>query len=312
MKGPAGSPGHVREAGPNAALSVYPLLLAVVFALGINWPFISIGLESIPPLWFTFFRFSGAAAIVATVNLIRGGLRRPPRRDWPVVVSVGVFRIGLLAALVFVALQFVPPGRSAVLVWTTSLWTVPLAAFFLGERLARRNWVGLVVGIAGIVVLVEPWVLDWSDTGVVVGIGLLLTAAIMNAAVSVQLRGHDWTSSPRSALPWQLTIAAAPLGVAALLIEGSPGVDWSWLLLLNVGYQAAFASGFALWAQQVLYQRLPATTTNLGLMAVPAVGLLASAVIVDEPLTTAAIIGLVAIVTGVVLNLLTPNVDHAP
>ncbi|NIR38934.1 MAG: EamA family transporter, partial [Actinobacteria bacterium] len=75
--------------------------------------------------------------------------------------------------LVFLALEIVPPGRSSILIWTSSLWTVPIAAAFLGERMSRLRWAGLLAGVAGILFVFEPTRLDWGDSRVLLGHGML-------------------------------------------------------------------------------------------------------------------------------------------
>jgi drug/metabolite transporter (DMT)-like permease len=281
----------------------YVLIVGVVFALGLNWPLISTGLEVVSPWWFLVLRISGAAVIIWVVNSLSGQIRPMDRGDLPVIASVAVVRLTVMTGFVFVALQFVDAGRSAVLVWTASMWTVPIAALFLKEHMDGIRWVGLSTGIGGIVALVEPWEQDWSDGGVVAGHALLLVAAILHASVTVHIRGHRWQSSPRDVLPWQLLAATPPLVLIALTFEGVPHIDWSWGFAGNLFYQAVIASAFALWAQQTVLQRLSATSTSLTLMAVPVVGLLSSVIVLDERLTLIAIVGVVAIITGVATNI---------
>jgi drug/metabolite transporter (DMT)-like permease len=294
----------------------YLLIVLVVFALGINWPFITIGLDHVSPWWFVALRMSGAAVLIGIFNAVTGRLRPPPREDVPVVASVALGRLTVMTGMVFVALQFVPAGRSAVLVWTASLWTVPIAAAALHERMSAVRWVGLVVGISGIVALVEPWSLDWSDGSIVFGHALLLAAAVLNASVTVHIRSHRWHSSPRIVLPWQMFAATGPLAVIAFAVEGPPAIDWTWGFAANLLYQSAIASAFAQWAQQTVLQRMTATSMNLSLMAVPVVGLVASVIVLDERLTAALIVGVVAIVGGVVANVLADATadaaEHSP
>jgi len=288
---------------PTTRRMAYVLIVGVVFALGLNWPLISTGLEVVSPWWFVVLRIGGAALIIWVVNSLTGHIRPVDRGDVPVIASVALVRLTVMTGLVFVALQFVDAGRSAVLVWTASLWTVPIAALFLKEHMDTVRWIGLGVGIAGIVALVEPWEQDWSDGGVIAGHALLLVAAILHASVTVHIRGHRWHSSPREVLPWQLLAATPPLVLIALTFEGVPHIDWTWGFAGNVFYQAVIASAFALWAQQTVLQRLSATSMSLTLMAVPVVGLLSSVIVLDERLTLIAVVGVVAIITGVATNI---------
>ncbi len=81
-------------------------------------------------------------------------------------------------------------------------------------------------------------------------------------------------------------------------------IDWTPQLVWIVVYQGVLATGTAFWAQIVILRNLAAVSTNLTLMAVPVVGLVSSAVLLGEDITTTLAIGLLLIILGVALNLL--------
>jgi drug/metabolite transporter (DMT)-like permease len=167
-----------------------------------------------------------------------------------------------------------------------------------------RRWVGLWLGISGVLVLFEPWQLSWSEPGVILGHVLLILAAMTNAATSVHIRGHRWTMTPLQAIPWQLAGAAIILLILALVTDGIPEIDWTGQLGWIVAYQGLLATGTAFWAQIVILRNLAAVSTNLTLMAVPVVGVVSSALFVGEEVTGTLVGGLVLIIAGVTLNLL--------
>ena len=101
--------------------AVYPLLAAIVFSFGINWPIMSTGLQSISALWMAALRLAGAAVTLFAIALATRRLALPPRADYPVLFSVAVFRLALVFVLVFAGLEIVPAGRSSILVWTSAL-----------------------------------------------------------------------------------------------------------------------------------------------------------------------------------------------
>ncbi|MGH8913256.1 MAG: DMT family transporter [Acidimicrobiia bacterium] len=295
--------GHVGEHRPSR-LTIYLLLATVVLVLGFNWPIMATGLKSITPIWMSVFRVLGALVVVVTIGAVKGRMSVPPRRDLPMIVSLAVFRLAAVFVLVFTALRLVPPGRSSVVVWTTSLWTVPIAAIFLAERMSARRWAGLALGITGVLVLFEPWGFDWNEPGVALGHGLLILAAIVNAATAVHIRGHHWTIAPLEAIPWQLLGAAVPLVILGLIVDGPPVIDWTPQLVLVVLYEGMLATGVAFWAQIVILRNLPAVSTNLTLMAVPVIGVASSAVLFGEEVTAPLATGLVLVIAGVAINLL--------
>lgn len=309
MTAPESSPSPAATARRPAESSLsrrvmYGLLAVVVVSFGVNWPVMSAGVRHISPVWMGAFRVGSSLLVFACMAVARGRLRLPPRSDWPIVASLALFGMSAVNILVFTALQIVPPGRSSVLTWTTPLWAVPIAAVFLGDRMTRSRWAGLALGIAGVVVLFEPWRLDWGDRQVVVGHLLLLLAAVINAAVSVHIRGHRWTITPLDALPWQLAGATAVLSLVAWLTEGAPRVEWTPLLVGNVAYQGVLVSGLALWAQIVIFRNIDPVSANLSMMGVPAIGVAASAVFAAEAVTFEVAAGLALIVSGVAVHLL--------
>jgi len=281
--------------------AVYVLAAGTVAVLGLNWPIMAHGVDLVPPLWLAAFRMAGAAFVVGALMLPRGA-GVPPREDRAILWSVGLVRLSLVTALVFSALEFVPPGRSSILVYTASLWTVPLAVAFLHERLTWLRIAGLTLGSLGVVLLLEPWTIDWNDTALLAGLGMLLLAAIANASTTVHIRAHRWSGTPLELMPWQMGIAAIPIAVIAAAVEGMPEIRWTAATVAVVAYQILLASAFGFWGLLTISRSLPAITTNLTLMAVPVVGLASSVPLANEPLTVAVVVGLLLVLGGVALG----------
>jgi drug/metabolite transporter (DMT)-like permease len=292
--------------------AVYAVAALTVAILGTNWPIMSAGVEQMPPLWLATLRIGGAGILVSLVLGIRGQLRRPASQDRPIVLSIGLGHLALVTGLVFVALRFVPPGRSSILVYTSALWAAPLAAFVLHERLTRLRLTGLLVGGTGILLLLEPWSLDWGDAHLLWGIGMLMLAAIANAATAVHVRWHRWVGSAIQVMPWQFGIATVPLAVLAYTVEGPPSVTWSRATAAIVAYQVVLASGVGVWGLLTVGRNLPAITANLTVMAVPVIGLGTSVAFRGEPLTIGVVASLALVLTGVVAGLLSDRLTPEP
>lgn len=288
------------------------MLFLIIMLLGCNWPVMAIALESFSPLWMSVFRLLSAAVTLLVVATIRGRVRTPSRQDVPIVLSIAVFRLGVATALVFIALQFVPPGRSSILVYTSALWAVPISALFLKEHPARVVRVGLAAGIVGILFLFEPWRFDWSNEKVLIGHVLLLLSAVIVAFVTVHIRAHDWHASPLDLFPWQLAGAALLTAVVAFVVEGPPAVEWSLPVSVNILYQGVFVSGIGTWGEITVSRSLPAVTTHVGLIGVPAVGLISSVLVVGELLTPAVVISLALIAASASTSAISEWKEAAP
>ncbi len=298
----SGSPAPPPGEGGRVDVLAYVLLAATVAILGFNWPLLAIGLESLSPLWFGALRLMSAAVVMFPAVAVARKLRPPAHTDLSVVASIGLGRLVGVLLLVLLALKIVPPGRASVLVWTASLWTVPIAARYLGETMTLRRWHGIIVAVSGIFVLVEPWRSDLNGR-VIGGYLLLLAAAVLNASTAVHARAHRWSDTPLALLPWQLLVATLPVVLMALAFDGVPRIDWSLELAGIVAYQGVLATSFAMWAQLTVLQRLPAVPTNLALMLVPVVGVISSVVVVHEKMTVAALLGAAMIGVGVLAGM---------
>jgi drug/metabolite transporter (DMT)-like permease len=291
---------------------VYLIGAATVLIFGVNWPIMARGDEAMAAMWLAAFRLVGAAVLVFAIVAARGSLSKLSRQDVPVLLSVGLIRVGLVNALVFSALRFVPPGRASVVAYTASLWTLPIAAIWLGEKLTPRRVGGVAAGCLGLVLLLEPWALDWSDARLIIGLGMLLGGAVAMAATTVHIRGHRWCATPLELMPWQLALGAVPTVALAWALEGPPAIDWSVVAVAIIVFQVVFASSFAMWGELTLCRSLPAISANLFLMAVPAVGLGASVLWAGETLTLAAAAGFALILGGVAAGLLSSTSDTVP
>lgn len=291
----------------NAVVSrrtAFILLGLIIVLWGANWPVMKIGLTYIPPLSFAAARMIMGAAILFAVAAVLGQLRLPSRHDRLIVLAVGLVQMAVFMALTTFALQFVPAGRSAILAYTTSLWVVPIAILTLGEHLNRLKLGGFLCGLGGVAVLFNPFGFDWSDRDVLIGNGLLLVSALLWAVLIVLIRGHRWAGSPLSLGPWQFTVGAGLLVPLAAVFEYDHPIRWSAELGWVLVYNGPIATAFCFWAMITVNRALPAITTSLGTLGVPAFGLLSATLALGEAVTLTNALGFLLIAGGLVFVIL--------
>ena len=273
-------------------------------ALGLNWPVMAAGVDLLPPLWLSAARLAGGGLVLGVFVAASGRLRVPERREYPLMANITLLRLAAVTSFVLLALQFTPPGRSSVLVYSSVLWAAPLARWLLQERVTPLRQAGVVAGLFGVVLIVSPWELDWSDHDLLIGYGLLMAAAIIQAFSTVHIRGHRWAVPPLSYMPWQLVGAGVGVAGAALLMHGLPThVEFTWEIAGMLGYQALIASAFGFWGVLTVSRNLPAVSSQLILMSAPAVGVAASSLILGEALDAGLIVGMLLIFAGVVVGM---------
>jgi len=285
-------------------LFYYFLLGSVVLSLGFNWPILDKAVEVVPPLWLMTFRLWGGALVGFAMNVLVGKRPSLPRQDWKIVAVLGVFRLAAIFFFVFYALQILPPGRSGILVWSSTLWAVPIAVIFLGERMSKLQVNGLLVGVVGLGMVLEPWTIAVSEPRIILGYLMLLGAALSGAWTTVYIRAHRWGGTALASTPWQMLCGGVPALAAALAIDGFPDIRWTWGTGFLVGYQMTLAGPLAVWAHLEALRHIPAISVNLTLMATPVVALLASWWLVDEQLGLPIVLGLALITAGVASNVL--------
>jgi drug/metabolite transporter (DMT)-like permease len=224
----------------------------------------------------------------------------------PVVLSISLLHMTGYALLVSIGLLFVPVGRSIVLAYTMPLWITPGAALFLGERLNAARAIGVLLGLAGLAVLFNPLAFDWHNRQALLGNAVLLVAALLWAASILHIRAHAWRAAPFDLIPWEMTLSAVVLSIAALFVDGWRPVVWSPDLVALMLYSALPGTVLAFWAAAVASRDLPAVTTSLGLLAAPVIGIVASIVTLGEAPTISLGVAVALIIGGIALGALSP------
>jgi len=226
------------------------------------------------------------------------------RDGWPIILSVDALQLTCFFAFANLGVQSVPPGRSGVLAYTTMLWMVPLS-WAVGEKVGARALVGAALGVAGIVVLIDPLRFDWSDRAVLFGYGWLLLAGFTWALAILHARSHRWRMSPLDVLPWQMGVATVLLWSLALIVEPSGYLDLEqsslWLALLYLG---VLAGPTATWAAVSIARALPPVTGSLGMLGVPLLAIASSVLLVGEPVTWPLAIGTLLVIAGIAIVIL--------
>ena len=129
---------------------------AVCLIWGTTYLGIRVSLESIPPALMGGLRWTIAGTLLALYVVARGE-KLPSRSQWPGIALLGFLLLGLGNGGVVFAEQWVTSGLAAVLVATSPFWMAAVEACLRdGERLRPSVIAGLIIGFAGIVILVWP------------------------------------------------------------------------------------------------------------------------------------------------------------
>jgi drug/metabolite transporter (DMT)-like permease len=197
----------------------------------------------------------------------------------------------------------VEAGRASILAYTLPLWVVPIVAIAARALPSRPEVTGLLLGLAGLALLLNPVAIDWTSPQVLVGVTILLAGAVAGAAALVHVRTHRWVGTPFDVQIWELAVALAPMAILAVILEWDEwaAVDWDLGIALVVLYSGALATAFAYWGSQSIVRAIGPTTTSIAYLAVPVVGIVTGAIVLAEPITLLDLAGLVVTSAGVIV-----------
>ena len=285
---------------PPRAARVVLALAAVYLIWGSTYLAIRFAIETLPPLAMAGTRFVIAGAILMLWTAQRG-VPRPTRAHW-----LGGTLVGALLLLggnggVVLAERTVPSGLTAVIVALVPAWMVLLHWLSAGERPTRVTLAALVVGFAGVALLVNPGAVDRIDA---FGTGAALFASLSWAAGSLYSR-----RAPLPADPLQANGVEQLAGGALLLAAATLAGEWGELAptaisahsLLSLGYLVVFGSlvGFTayLWLLRAVRPALASTYAYVN----PVVAVFLGWALAAEPVTARTLVAagiiLVAVAT---------------
>src|SRR5258708_19477213 len=153
---------------------VYLSLAIIVVTWAGSWPLMKLALDDAPPLVFVLLRLVGAVVLLApALHAMRVPLLPIPGE------RLGLFWIGQLqvaAFLVFaiIGLSIEAAGRAIVLAYTFSLWAIPIGLLLGVERLGPLHLIGAALGFAGLVLFLNPALVDLTGARTLLGNPFLL------------------------------------------------------------------------------------------------------------------------------------------
>lgn len=295
-------PPAAAPAPPIGRLTTPALFAFVVLAWGLNWVTMKMLVQDVTPLWAVAMRTALAVAVLAPSLYATGQLIVPKRGDYPIILVISLFHMVAFAALMAAGLTYVTAGRAIVLGYTTPLWVAPAALVFLREPVSLRQMIGIAIGLAGLFILFEPGAFDWRNSHAILGNALVLLAAMCWSVSIVYTRAHRWIATPLQLVLWQTLLAAVVLSVLALAFEGLPHYRLGTGALWALAYNGVIGTALGYWAMTVVNRRLPATTTALGVLATPVVGIGLAAIVLGEAVDPVLVVSAMLILAGIAIG----------
>jgi len=287
----------------------YILLIGVAFGWGFNWPMMKLILGEIP-VW-QFRAVSGISAglllllLAILVGRRTGEAWKPPRYQWRQLALAAAFNITSWFILIGYGVKMMASGHAAIMAFTMPLFAALIGVVILRERMTIRRLLALLLGSAGIVVLMSH---DFSVIGAEpLGFALTLAGAFL-WSIGVLIQKHTpWKISVLALGGWQIFIGTLPIVVVCLILEDFVYQNASLHVWLATAYLVFVALVFCYFAWFSVVQIFPASISAIGTLMVPIVGVTSGILVLGEPFTWREAVSLSLIVSAVALVLIVPS-----
>ena len=285
----------------NMPDNMFVLAMPGVFVLLWSTGFIGakLGLPYAEPFTFLFLRFAILTVLLVVIALV---FRAPWPSTWGAVARVslvGLLVHGVYLGGVFSAIHIgLSAGVAALIVGLQPLLTAVGAGAFLGEKVKPRQWLGLVLGLIGVVMVLGDKLN--IDGGSLDGIAFAVAALFGITAGTLYQKRHGDAMDLRSGSAIQYAVAGVPMLALAWIFE-SGEVQWSGELVFALVWLVLVLSLGAISLLYILIRRGAASKVASLFYLTPPVVAVFAWILFDETLVPLAMVGMGVVVAGVAL-----------
>lgn len=283
--------------GGQSWLRLMPGLFVLLWSTGFIGA--KYGLPYVEPLTFLLIRLGLVAVVLALVALAS---RAPWPQDWATagrIALAGLLVHGVYLSGVFLAIAHgLPAGVTALIVGIQPLLTAALSGPLLGERVSGRQWVGLLLGLAGVGLVVREKLS--VDAEHLIGIGYAMAALVGITLGTLYQKRHGGGMDLRSGTAIQYAATAVVLAVVAPLTE-TMQVQWTGEFVFALLWLCFVLSVGAIFLLFALIRRGAAAKVASLFYLTPPVTALVAWMLFGEKLGVAALAGMAVAVCGVAL-----------
>ena len=308
-----------RSQGISKSQLTWLSLWTVYLIWGSTYFAIAYVIESMPPLLAMGIRFLIAGLLLALIISLSQGTSelKIPRAELKSSLLMGFLLLGFGIGTVSIAQAYVPSGIVALIIAALPLW-IAIFRTISGEQLAKVSWLGLMIGFAGVALLLKP--------GSITPVSDIENSKLFLFMLLVLLGNIGWALgtflAPRFPLPkntlvftaYEMLAGGASLTLAGFIKGESisdflDATSWSWLWFV---YLIIFGSIAAYTAYLWLVANAPVSLTATYAYVNPIIAVALGAIFLDELITSAYAIGGLIILIGVILVVSVERIKKEP
>lgn len=276
------------------------LALLVVLIWGVNFLFVSFGLEEISPLLLCALRF--LLASIPAIFFIK-----LPSNSFKIIALYGLVMFALQFSFLFIGMNVgMPAGLASLLMQTQVFFSMFFAVFFLGEQPNIGQIVGAVVAFMGIGLVAMHFDSDVSFIGFLYILAASATWGIGNLILK-KIKNNQ--RNMMAIIVWSSFFACLPMFSLSLIFEGPASfvstyqhISWRGIFsLLYIVFGSTWI-GYGVW--NWLMARYPVGMIAPFSLLVPIIAVLSSVLVLHEPFQAWKLIAGLLVISGLCINLL--------
>lgn len=258
------------------------LLVLLTLAWGINWPIMKVGVADFPPLSFRALSIWLGIPVLGLAMVLMKVPFFVPRDKYRELFWLAFSNMFVWHGLIILAVKNLSSGRAAILGYTMPIFSALIGAWFFGNQLQRRSWLGVAAAALGVSLLL--WHELTNLSGRPVGVLCALAAAATWAIGTQKLRNTTMPVATLTISFWMTVMTAVVMTGLSATFEmpqwkAPSAVSWASIL-----YNAVIIFGFAHAAWFFLARSLPPIASTLSVMMIPILGVFSGALGLGEVL----------------------------
>ncbi|MDQ2094054.1 DMT family transporter [Rhodalgimonas zhirmunskyi] len=278
-------------------MNLRAILMGLAFAFMWSSAFTSarVIVEYAPPMASLSLRFLVSGLIGVAIALALGQNFRLSRAQWRATIIFGVCQNALYLGLNFVAMQWVEASLASIIASTMPLIVALLGWLFLGDTLRPMALFGLILGVAGVAIIMGGRLdggIDWT------GVALCIAGALALAIATLSVRGASSGGNLMMIVGLQMFVGSACLAVVSAFTE-TIEVTYTWSLGIAFLYTTLVPGLLATWVWFWLVNQIGAVKAATFHFLNPFFGVLVASVVLHEKMGHWDVIGVAIVAAGI-------------
>lgn len=292
------------DAKPNTKLIA--LSFAAVYIIwGSTYIAIKFVIEELPPFFLGGIRFGAAGLILLALAMVgnKTSLAWPKARQWLDCAILAFTLLVMGSTGVVLAEKSVPTGVVSLLVTSVPIYILLLEWFTTRVRPAATSFIGLLIGMVGMVVLLDPKVVSDTHGMDPIGVIYVMVGALGTAIGAVYSRKASLPQSQRLSAGIQMLMAGLMLMILSMVSREKIALDdlrgMGDAAMWGLVYLTIFGSILAFSAYSYLLKHVPASRVSTYAYVNPVVAVFLGWLMAHEPVTMRTLSGAVVLIFAV-------------